>query len=452
MSKVIASGLVLAIVFTTLSHGAVESWSVAGFGLLSVALLGLWGIKIIADKKIEVRLPATVWPLVALLVYGFFQSIEFNGQRTSLSMDVEATRAALPVLFFLIVGFLIAANFLNTPERLRSFVTFMIFFGFAVAVFAMIQNFTWNGKFYWFRPTSTGGFGPFVNRNHYAGFIEMLIPLPIALVLTRAVRKDLWLMYAFVAILMGISVVISLSRGGVISILASLVFISIVKVRRGKTLAKRGAASAHKVHTPSLWLKRAVGITAIAGILVGGTFWLGAEPFLSRVANSIDQAKASGAAENFMNREWIWRNTWAMIGEHKVFGVGLGAYETAFPAYRISNAEEIVTHTHNDYLQILADGGLIGSAIAVWFLALLFRDIWQSSQAKDPWLAAAALGGGASIFAMLIHSLFDFNLQIPSNALVFLILCAIVSHIAFVSRNVGSALEKPAPIDLAQVA
>jgi O-antigen ligase len=449
MSKLIARGLTLAIAFTVLAHGAVETWSVAGFGFVIVALLLLWGVKVVVDRRLEVKLPATLWPLVALLVYGFVQSLEWtrgSGERASLSMDVEATRAALPVLFFLIAGFLIAANFLDTPERLRPFVTFLIVFGFAVAIFAIIQNFTWNGKFYWLRPTKMSGFGPFVNRNHFAGFMEMVIPLPIALILARVIRKDLWIMYAFVAILAGISVIISLSRGGMISTLFGLVFLGVARSRLRRTAARRQV----KTHSLFVWLKRAAGAAAIGMILVAALFWLGAEPFLNRVAHSIEEVKASDTEGRVLNREWIWRNSLTMIGKHKIFGVGLGAFETVFPAYRFSGAEAIATHTHNDYLQILADGGLIGGALGLWFLIVMMRAIWQGMRADNRWLAAVALGGGASIFAMLIHSFFDFNLQIPSNALLFLVFCAIVSQIAATNRVTEGALQTLAAADLAK--
>src|SRR5262249_39422695 len=150
------------------------------------------------------------------------------------------------------------------------------------------------------------------------------------------------------------------------------------------------------------------GIVAIVVVLVGGMLWLGAEPFLSRVADSLEQAKVSSSDAGFLNRGGIWLSTLALIQQHKLFGVGLGAYETVYPAYNASHTEDIVMQAHNDYLQILADCGVIGGLLALWFLVMLFRAIWQALKSQDDLLAAVALGGSAGIFAILVHSLFDF--------------------------------------------
>jgi O-antigen ligase len=454
MSKAISIGLVVAIVFTTLAHGAVEAWSVAGFGLIVITLLVMWAIKIVRDKQIVVTLPAAFWPLIALLVYAMIQSMAFTnseGQRSSLSMDVEATRAALPVLFSLVVVFLMTLNFVNLPERLNRLVSFLIFYGLALVLFALIQYFTWNGKIYWLRPTSYSAFGPFVNRNHFAGYLEMLIPLPIALIVARAIRKDMWMIYGFAAVLMSLAVIISTSRGGMISVVASLVFIALAKSRLKRNVRRRDALTSNKPGASFLWLKRIGSVAAIVAVLVLGIVWLGAEPVLNRLAHSIDQAKASTLPGDSLSRSGIWRDTRKMIQANMIFGAGLGAYETALPIYSLNTMENVVTHSHNDYLQILADCGVIGGALAVWFITLIFRAIWQGLKSQDALLAALALGGGAGIFAMLVHSLFDFNLQIPSNALLFLTLCAMVSHIAVVARNTDKALQKATSVSLAKV-
>jgi O-antigen ligase len=100
-----------------------------------------------------------------------------------------------------------------------------------------------------------------------------------------------------------------------------------------------------------------------------------------------------------------------------------------------------VRQAHNDYLQVLADCGIVGAAAALCFITLVFRDILRGMRHPDRKMAAVALGCGAGIFAMLVHSLFDFNLQMPSNALLFLTLTAVISNISWAAarRRVNDA-------------
>src|SRR4030095_6356776 len=162
VDKTIVGGLLAAVVFTTLALGTVEAWSVALFELMVVVLMLLWTAKAILEKRLEIRIPPASLPLGALVLVALAQSIAItgsSGQTSSLSMDVEATRGAAPVVFFLFISFLIAANFFDNPDRLRMLSNFLIIFGLALAVFAIIQHFTWEGKMFWFRPVKSAGAG-----------------------------------------------------------------------------------------------------------------------------------------------------------------------------------------------------------------------------------------------------------------------------------------------------
>lgn len=154
--------------------------------------------------------------------------------------------------------------------------------------------------------------------------------------------------------------------------------------------------------------------------IVAGVFWVGADSGLAeRLADSRgDPGPASRSA--------IWSGTWTMIRAHPVLGVGLGAFETVYPIYGRGDGTSLIQFAHNDYLQALADGGIVAAALAAWFIIVTFRGFVRGVRLRDPLLRALALGAGAGIFAILVHSLFDFNLQLPSNALLFLVLTAVV--------------------------
>ena len=431
LDRAVVIGLLIAVVGTALAQGAVEAWSVALFELRVVVLLLLWAVKSVIDKKLSLRIPAAGIPVVAIILLGVIQSIahtDESGRRSALSMDVEATRAGVTVLFFLFLAFMIAANFFTARERLRALVNFMVVYGLSMAVFALIQYFAWDGRLLWLRPTAGQSvFGPFVNRNHFAGYMEMLLPLPVALIVVRYGRSELRLVYAFAAAMMGIAAVVSLSRGGMISILVSLMFLLFMSARLPKAGARPEAIDApHTMAAPTrlgFYLSQGFAVLAIVAAITAGILWIGAAPVIDRVAESID----SGVDISSINRSAIWTDTWSIFRASPVLGAGLGAFQTAYPLHGRSDGSQIVAQSHNDYLQVLADCGVVGAAIALAFIVLLFRATARGVRSSDPLIAALAAGSGAGIFAILVHSLFDFNLQLPSNALLFLLLCAVVS-------------------------
>jgi O-antigen ligase len=438
LSRTIGTGFLIAVVFSALAHGAVEAWSVFVFEIIIIALIVLWCIKVVADKRLKLNVPDVAIPIAALVAVGLVQSIAFTngaGGWISLSKNVEYTRAAVTVLIFLVISFLIAANFFGTRERLSILSHFLVIYGFGMAMFALIQHYTWNGRFYWIRPTeATSAFGPFANHNHFAGYMEMLVLLPVALVVTRGVRTELRVLYGFAATVMGLAIVLSLSRGGIISMTAGMIFLALVSLR----LPRRHHSRAERSHVAQLVSRFAI-VVAIIAMIAGGIFWLGADPVINRI--KVGQAGAAGRSETFFSsRGWVWRDTITMIKSNPVLGVGLGAYDTAFSMYTKSDGSLRVPQAHNDYLQIVADCGVVGGLIAIWFLIILFRTVMRGIRSRDPLYAGLALGSGSGIFALLVHSLFDFNLQLPANALLFLVLVAIAVYAAAAAK-----LESRAP-------
>jgi O-antigen ligase len=438
LDKAIAVGLLLALVVTALTQGAVEPWSAALFEFIVIGLMLLWGIKAVVDESLEITIPTTALPLAALVALALAQSIAFTdaaGHRASLSLNVESTRAAVTVLIFLFVCFIIASNFFTTRERLRGLANFLTIYGLAVAMFALIQHFTWDGRFYWLRLTTGAAFGPFVNRNHFAGYMELLIPIPLALIVSRSARE--WrLIYGFAAVLMGTAAVMSESRAGMLSLIAEIVFIVALSrqvLQTGPT-AHRNRDLAQKV--PRLWVRAGAVAVVVAAITVS-VIWIGANPIIERLASTYDELMSTGSDPEF-SRPSIWSGTVSMIRANPLVGIGFGAFKTAYPIYSRDDLTALVSESHNDYLQVLADCGIVGGMLALWFIVSVFRAVVRGTRSRDPLLRGLALASGAGVFGMLVHSLFDFNLQIPSNALLFLFLSAVASSVGAirVSRDV----------------
>jgi O-antigen ligase len=425
LGKTIAVGLMIAVVFTALAFGAVEPWSMFLFEIIVLVLIALWAARAVLNKRLKVRLPDAALPVAALVLFGLIQSVAIpdnTGRWMSLSMDAGATRMTVTALVFMLASFVLISNTFTTRKRMSVLSGFLVIYGLAMAIFALVQHFTWDGRFYWLRPTlATSPFGPFANHNHFAGYMELLIPLPVALVIAREGRGEIRLLYVFAAAMMGVAAVASLSRGGMIIIAAGMMFIALlsVRLRREKQLSR-----------VTMFFSQAVVVIAIMSVIAAGIFWIGADQVIKRVTQGQAADSAPGRETFLSSRGWIWRDTFSMIRANPILGVGLGAYETAFPIYSESDGSLRVPQAHNEYLQMAADAGIVGVLIALWFIVAIFRTVSRGVRSRDPLLAGMALGSGGGIFAMLVHSMFDYNLQIPSNALLFLLLVAVASNVA----------------------
>jgi O-antigen ligase len=436
LERVIVFGLFGIMAFSSLAFGTVDPWSVAFFNISIVALFLCWAIRCVVQKRITISLPSFSLPIALLFGYGILQSVTIldeSGKRWSISMDVEATRLVLEVLICLLISFILAATFFKGQQKLYWLKNFLIYFGLALAVFALLQHFTWNGKFYWLiSPTSEvpSPFGPFVNHNHFAGYLGMIIPIPVALIFTRSVRGELAILYGFAAAVMSIATIVSLSRGGMVSLLSGLIFVvifglhSLISPKDGR---KKKA----------FILSRAAAVVLLLATITAGVLWVGADGVIKRGerAELSAQARSNDPRKETISqtRGWIWRDTLAMIRDNWAMGVGLGAYQTAFPIYNERDGSLIVAQAHNDYLQILADCGIIGAILALWFIVLVIEDFRVAIRHRNPMMSGMALGCGGGIFTIIVHSIFDFNLQLPSNALLFLVLTAVIFIVSWSS-------------------
>jgi O-antigen ligase len=446
LDKTIAVGLLALVAFTALAFGTVEPWSIALFELGATLLLLLWAVKAVIDKRLTVNVPTTTLPLIFFVALALIECITFtasDGRRHALSMDVDSTRSTVIMLILLLVSFIIAVNFFASRERLGTLISFLVIYGVALALFGLIQNFTWEGRVYGFRVSKASvAFGPFINRNHFAGYMEMLIPVPISLVVARVVRKQSWMFYGFAAAIMGLSLVMSKSRGGIISLMAGLIFIAVASSQLRKNKERRSLEQ----NTAASVLKRIGAVAAIGAAIFIGVIWIGAEEVVRRAGETIDQVRSANQQETYTSREWIWKDTWKMVRANPLLGVGIGAYETVYPTYASGDDPYFrIDFAHNDYLQVLADAGIVGGLLALWFIVLVARAVLSGINASDPLIAAMALSAGAGIFSILVHSLFDFNLQIPSNSLLFLLLSAVASYAgASADRSNGESALKQA--------
>ena len=177
--NLVRTGLFAVIAFAVLSHGGVEPWALGILESASGILFVLWALFFLLSKKEqEIALPSLLFPLAAFTVVVI---VQFTFRLTA---SPFTTRTELQLLLSMLILFFLAAQTLRTLSDWRAFAWFVMIFAFLVAGLGILQHLTFNGKLYWFREMRYGGipFGPYANRNHFAGFAELV--LPMALVLT----------------------------------------------------------------------------------------------------------------------------------------------------------------------------------------------------------------------------------------------------------------------------
>jgi O-antigen ligase len=439
LERIIAGGLLVVMAFTTLAHGTVEPWSILLFELMVTALMLLWATKALFDKNFVLYVPPMIWPLVALFGLGVAQSIRFTGAdglQKSLSLDVEATQRVVLIIVCLIASGLIAANIFASSqfEKLAKWLTL---YGLALALFAIIQHFTWNERFYWWRwNASYAPFGSFVNRNHFAGYMELLLPWPIVIMLQRWGRWQEQVFYGLAAVWMGVAAILTLSRGGMLSICMELVLIVLLSSRLRQTANDQVTPASRRKRA---WLFQASLVLVVLVTIVSGVTLFGGQRFINRITTGQEtDGPATLPAQTLAeSRGGLWQAGWQVFLAYPLTGAGLGAYETA---YSICNGENIVGtqaivgHAHNDYLQCLTDGGIIGGMLALWFLLALVRAAKRGLRVRDPLYRVIAVACLTGMFGLLVHSLFDYNLQLPSHSLFFVVNASVLWRIGMIKE------------------
>lgn len=407
--KIIRGGLCLIFAFTVLAHGAVEVWSESFLEIGAAILLVIWAALVCRDLTVKIRWSALNAPLLCLLGIGLAQLVLHLTANPYLTWT-----ELLKLVSYFIVFFLTAQAFQERTDLLM-LVWFLVFLGFAVSLLGIIQHFTAEGKIYWFRELPVGGdpFGPYVNRNHFAGFVELVLPVGLALLVFRGLRSDAFTMVGLLTIVPLGALILSGSRGGIVSLAFELGVLVLLARSRKRPEGPRMAALA------------IVGLAAVALIA-----WMGAGKAIERFS-SVRAGDVSLA-----RRATMFRGTWHVFVDHPITGSGLGTLVAVYPRYETGYDGRVVDHAHNDYIEILAETGLLGGLCCAAFLWILFREARKNFEAEQGHFSRALHAGAITATGgLLLHSFVDFNLHIPSNALLFLMQAYLASFPALPSES-----------------
>lgn len=403
------------IAFTTMAYGTVHQPILIIFYLLVVGLVALWVADSLVSGEMLFSLSVFQIPLLALAAYGLLQVIPFGTYTDAaglsafprtISLEPFATQLTALHLLMLEIFLCVALISLGSAKRLRALATFIIIFGFIYAFYAILQSVLSPTRIFGIYQSRFGlPFGSFVNRHDFAAFIEMTISVPLGLLFVGAVRRDKRLLYLIAVTLMASALILSRSRGGLVALIAEMILLIII------TTNAKG--------TKSFVLKTALSLLLIVAA-VGGAIFVGGDTSLTRFAETASSQDITSS------RIHIWGVTLKVIAANLPFGTGLGAYPQAFTAFDTMSGLETVEQSHNDYLQVLSDAGLIGLIVGGLFLFWFFREGIRNSRRHNTFRRGIAVGAFVGCSAVLVHSLFDFVLHITAISVLFLTLLAML--------------------------
>ncbi len=419
----------IAIVMSTLAYGTVHYWAMGLFNLGALTILILWVLDAWSLGTMRVSRNVLQLPLLGALVLGFVQLLPMRevandaalafGLANTLSFDPYSTRLVLVQFATLLVYFSATLVFIDTPHRLHLMVRTIMIFGFLLAIFGLTQSFTSPTKVYWMRELNQStAFGPFINRHHFAGYMELTIALPLGLLFAGAVDKEKRLLFIFIAGLMGVALVMTASRGGIISLVAEIMFFVIATGMFPKYSEHRHRRS---TRLKALGVRLALAAALLVSLFIG-VLTLGGEMSINRLI--VDSVNTNDPTTG---RAHFWSVTLEIIKAHPWIGTGLGAFGVVYTKFDTRNGLFRLEQAHNDYLQVLSDGGIIGAVLALGFVGLLFYRAFARARSRDDFRRGVALASVGGCFAVLVHSFFDFTLHTTSNALLFLVLAALAT-------------------------
>lgn len=414
-----------------LLYGAVDSWTLGLLSVIVAVVALLWMLDAWRAGEFRYSTSPLQIPVLALIAIGLIQLLPLASRdgasaildapvARSLTLDPYATRFFMVRLVACFIFFAAALTFISTPDRAKRTAHLIVTFGALLAFFGILQWLATPEAIYGLRPTPQAlPFGPYVNQHHFAGLMEMTSGVALGLLFGSGVTRERKFLIAIAAGVMGMAVVFTGSRGGVVSFLAVVICAAVASFVRKS--ARHGDEHGSARSRNLLVLGAAGGLVLL---IFAGALFFGGESSLMRGVGLGESAAGDVSSGRFH----FWAIALQIFLAHPIIGAGFDAFGVAFSRYDTWNGFFRVEQAHNDYLQMLADAGVLGFACVVAFIYLLVKcalaNIRTLSSSYDSSIATGALAGCVGI---LIHSFFDFPLRTPANAFFFLLLVVLAA-------------------------
>ena len=425
-------GLVLAIlVFGPLAMGAVDAPEFIVIQGLTVAVMIMWVLRLWISPK-----PRLFWPPLGWVVLAF--ATLAVGRYCTADIEYVARLETIQVLMYAFLFFVIVNN-LSRQESAQIVSFTLIFLAMGISCFAIYQFLTHSNRVWdYVSPYAGRASGTYISPNNFAGFLEMLLPLAMAYILVGRMKPVVRILLGYAALVMLAGMVVTFSRGGWVAVTLAL-------------LGLLGILVFHRNHRlPALLLLM---------VLVGGGM-IFVTKYLSKTLSFIQRVETGlqDKPENVLDlRRGMWMAAEQMWLDHFWWGVGPGHYDYRFREYRPENVQMSPDRAHNDYLNLLADWGAAGGVIVLAGLVAFgagLRKTWKYVRPPENDFSrgmsnrfAFFLGASAGLLALAVHSVVDFNLHIPANAVLGVTLLALLSsNLRFATERYWQGARLPVKI------
>jgi len=428
LNKLIFGSLVLLLVLSPIPYGSTEPWWKAAFvcAVFAICFVAIVESLLSGDVKVGGN-RSLLLSMLALCAFALLQTITIGkgnpdpaisalGPWNAISADPYQTRFFALQMLALTTSLALAYRYSKTQTRLDILFHAVIGIAVASAVFGILRQTIQHQPGFILPRTMPGqGYGQYINKNHFAYLMEMAFGLGIGRAVSGGFRRDRVVIYIALLLPIWMGLVLSNSRGGILAMLAQVVVAAIL-LTSGKS----------KQAVPK-WLQakavRSLLIGILVVVIVGGAIWTGGDRLVSNFSAASREFNPDADGLRIgSSRNEIWRATLKMFTAHPILGVGLGSYWIAITEFHDASGVSTPQEAHNDYLELLSSGGVVGFAIGVWFAISLFRGIRAKLATRDRFQSALCFSALLGLTGVAVHSLVDFGLHLLGNAFVFVIL------------------------------
>ncbi|HEV8371336.1 MAG TPA: O-antigen ligase family protein [Pyrinomonadaceae bacterium] len=447
LNQGVFGSLLLLLVLSAIPYGTVEPWWKAAFvcAVFSICIAAIVESLLSRDSRIY-GLPGLLLSMLVLCGFAFLQTLTIRSGNddpavatlqpwNAISADPYQTRFFVLQLLALTTCLALLYRYCRTERRINLLIHVILAVAVASALFGIFrQTLQQHPGFVLPRTLPGQGYGQFINKNHFAYLMEMALGLGIGMGLGRGIKRERVMIYVALLLPVWTGLVLSNSRGGILAMLTQVVVASILLAGGLKTKEKAGLVETTITPRRSMWI-RVVLLLCLIAVIIVGTVWVGGDRLVSNFGLASSEFNPSANdLRGGVTRSEIWRASWKMFTAHPIVGVGLGGYWIAVTSYH--NASGVMTpqEAHNDYLELLSSGGVVGLAIGIWFVVSLFRGVRGNLSSNHPFQRAVCFSALLGITGVAVHSLVDFGLHLMIIALVFLGLVMVATQRIEVER------------------